>query len=848
MEDTISSEEDKLDPIEVETIQKWAKINFKKDVLQRRMVRMQNTRQRNQQVNQGNQQGNNQPPVQNQPVDPLAGPRQQVKDSTAFLNPQGVTPTGRRFAETVGQMRGRFGDSSISALKGRSDTLANEEKNLKDSSRFVDMMKLLREYEVEAKKDGSRLSTTSVKRDALKIAAQSVVDHFRDKYKSDQPKNATTSHGKGFAAAQQILNDITTAENARRDAMLNAKNLIDEFQKQLDTSKQGGASVDRMSMMALENLVTLPEIPAEVEFVAKKLVTEARKVEADKIDQLIGNPPDTLRKEKFQAKGQLCVELGSCNPPKGTDSGASDSFFLKNQNGQMSYIFKPLQGEADQSQFGWEKGGAAPRELLASSLNDQLSALGLDCGISKTALVTLDNPVLGNGKSSKATKRTGALQEFAKNDGSVYRFLGAPDITTPDEDQDKFCSDPQEIAARKQKINKDDLQKIALFDFMTINLDRSPANMLMRKEGQPPNDTVRLIPIDGGNLLPCRNALQMGANGMAPVEIAPDQPLTDGNGLMQLPQATEDFSLALQQQIDLLDPAALSNNLRNTCQQNEQQEQAFQGGVKPEVFDMMKLSTQILKRACGTQANPRLTPADMAALYQSELSNFMTFALGPSNPQPNSPPFNPPDQNAINQEIDRLIAQQDQRKQAAALLKQKTQQFNQLGGQKRLTDLGWPAALAKTDIDLAIDHVTKGTEEPNALDTYNKAGGDVLLAQLNAKADLSLPVKLRGELLELAKIEDGFIQNGGDLKFVELCNRFEPIFNVQAEKKKVWNKRLEEVPKEQKANWKTLSGNEEPTPLDTKFFKNNFELGRVVKSEMRMKAQYLEDLKHFFNE
>ncbi len=111
------------------------------------------------------------------------------------------------------------------------------------------------------------------------------------------------------------------------------------------------------------------------------------------------------------------------------------------------------------------------------------------------------------------------------------------------------------------RINTDDIQKIAMLDFLTLNLDRQLENVLVNDTG----GEVRLIPIDAGNAIPPRGVFdqltELG-NSMTAQPYDPKVGLKDGqNALAQMPQAQSKFSPEMLLQIEKLDPEQLITSM-----------------------------------------------------------------------------------------------------------------------------------------------------------------------------------------------------------------------------------------------------------------------------------------------
>src|SRR6185436_495548 len=153
------------------------------------------------------------------------------------------------------------------------------------------------------------------------------------------------------------------------------------------------------------------------------------------------------------------------------------SFWIKGSDGKKAGLFKPSDGEADPT-YGWKKGGGAAREVMLSAINDQFkSAMGIDFGVPRSTLATIEHDSFKSEKSSQ-TKRTGAILDFVNADPELTRGLK---------------ENKQDVI---QKIPPEDTQKSLLLDFVTLQLDRQQDNFLVCKDE---TGTPRLAPIDAGN-------------------------------------------------------------------------------------------------------------------------------------------------------------------------------------------------------------------------------------------------------------------------------------------------------------------------------------------------------------
>src|SRR5262249_37360981 len=144
------------------------------------------------------------------------------------------------------------------------------------------------------------------------------------------------------------------------------------------------------------------------------------------------------------------------------------------------------------------------------------------------------------GNRSQERRQLGALINFVPNDGD----LGTNQDYQIDE------------------IDRDDAHKIAVLDFLTLNLDRNIGNALTRRE----NGRVRLIPIDAGISVPWPEMFKArcGTTMGGEPNIDGRRPHDDKGSLPgQLSQSREPFSPELLEQIARLDPEAVAGRLRD---------------------------------------------------------------------------------------------------------------------------------------------------------------------------------------------------------------------------------------------------------------------------------------------
>lgn len=758
------------------------------------------------------------------------------------------TPVTARFIQGAQTVNRRLAPEAVNSLQGRANSLQPLEKARKSSSVFVTMMDRLREVEALTGSGGPvSMFAARDKLSALRQSAEELRDHYSTKYSKEVNGKPNSDEAKAHQAAVDILADIDRAAKDRQAAIQDFKRLIDDLKSQVDLREQGGTvPVDAGAMAVLDLLNRGPNKPTEIDTQLTSLLKRARQVEGQALMAALGQPGDEVRQQAFECKAEICLKYGSAKPPGASETGASDSFFLKGPDGRPAFVFKPMEGEADQSSRGWEKGGAAVREVLSSALSDQLQAYGLNCGIPKASVVTLTDEAFKSGNSSQATTRSGTSLEFAPNDHNLTKLIGSPGTTVSEEEMGEYCSDPGEIERRKQLINKQDLHNIALFDIITLNLDRSPANLLVRREGSGPHETIRLIPIDGGNMMPPRAALGNGGiNGLAPDLKGAKDPLGDSNGLLQLPQSTEPFDDVMAAKIDGLQPDAIVADLYSSYRKAGNLAPDMKDKVtEPEVFEMMRISMTILKRACGMAANPRLSPADIAEMYHNDLMPLLDRVLGPSDGS--QPDFITLGGDALEQQIDVLIQRQLKRKIEALRVARIKADIIQLGGVDRARQLGWAFSQIQswltTDPDRVLDILQNSTEEPELLQRFQRMGGDAGLRSRRMDPKDFATTQKKVEALEPLYIADEYQQRGGD-DGLQRCHA--ALAGAIADYRSdfgEWNKQRRLIEPSQQAAW--MSRN--PPVLPMKLMQNSLE--EMLKLAEYDRLNVLMQMRQYLNE
>jgi hypothetical protein len=223
----------------------------------------------------------------------------------------------------------------------------------------------------------------------------------------------------------------------------------------------------------------------------------------------LGKPPWNPEQEAVAMRARaVCIfeSGGKARPLPPGEAGTSGSWFVDAKvatTGQSTaqeatksrFIFKPADTEGQYS--GWEPNGGAVREVAAKAISDHvLASTGFDLGVSPTSLVSICNDQLpgqnGQIDDNKPPERIGAMQELAPNDGDLKKMLGKLNPNAQGHD----ANAARQIRADLAALPTAELGKVVWADFLTINCDRHPGNVLIDRANK------KLVPIDHGKSMP----------------------------------------------------------------------------------------------------------------------------------------------------------------------------------------------------------------------------------------------------------------------------------------------------------------------------------------------------------
>jgi hypothetical protein len=381
--------------------------------------------------------------------------------------------------------------------------------------------------------------------------------------------------------------------------------------------------------------------------------------------------PATVEEEAAvnRVKAKVLIEAGGAKLLDSTESGASESFFLSDpKTKEKSFIFKPADGEFDAG-YGWKKGGGAPREVVLSAVNEALRAtVGLDCGVSPTTLVKVNNPSVATERNGKKAERVGAIQAFVQSDRALT---------------DKLVNDPTFI----NQVPAEDIEKVALLDFMTLQMDRQASNLLVQPDG---NGQPRLIPIDAGNAMPSRKAFEASRRMFV------------NNAVLAGDEAKKPFSTQALKHIDDLDANAIVAAMKKANTEMAAVDPAAAASVDDENIEITRRSILFLKKAAKV-----LTKAQLADAYAYQFAKVL-------------------DAKDVDKAIDAAIKATLDKPALVAAIDKLDRTANALG---RFSALGWPSgefvSFKQEDPERLLDILTRGLPCQATLDEIEEMVAEV---------------------------------------------------------------------------------------------------------------------------
>lgn len=428
----------------------------------------------------------------------------------------------------------------------------------------------------------------------------------------DEIKSKTGNKYGRFKTAQDLLTLILDWDNNESEvstqSTLVARDVVQamqETQTLLAGGTPNGPTLNGTSIKLLEDMAKHPGLPENLKPSLEAIIGKARPLLAQEAQLRLG----TLTNSTVEDRAGILMEYGGCKPPPSDVKGTSDSFIIYGVDGKPKHFYKPMDGELRPG-IDWPENGGATREILVSKVNDILKQAGLDCNAPRTEVARLTDDVFTSGTISQKPDRVGALVDAIKfspgDPKNAYDWLEG----RKDNKGKKISVNLQQEMA---KLNPKDCQSVMLMNFIMLDCDANPGNILLTGTGGGPGET-HVVPIDAGRKLPNPDAYKRGCGGMTMRNPPhPDHFASDDVFLLQTPSAQQPFDPEIIDKIKQLDPDQIVQSTKQAYTDVVQGAPEMDNTVEDGSFDLMKKSIQFLKAAVAQ--TPPLTPYDLSLIY-----------------------------------------------------------------------------------------------------------------------------------------------------------------------------------------------------------------------------------------
>lgn len=276
----------------------------------------------------------------------------------------------------------------------------------------------------------------------------------------------------------------------------------------------------------------------------------------------------------------------------------------ESSSGEPNYkmIVKPAKFEVAVS--GFKPGGGATREAMGSFLGDELQRqLGFSLNVPETRVVTMEGRAMSGdslekeqGSDPKTNKKINkvfgeteqvvtSVQSFRDDCKSVSRLSNeSPGRLEPGNSG----------VILGQKVAKQEIQQMAVFDLISLNMDRHDGNVMVTGD-------KKLVPIDHGNIMPTASGLRFRA-----MEIGPPHavlPQSEAGQAMLSPELLE--------RLELLDVGQLIASMQDQHEQMKLENDGIDVNDLNKGLDNVRRSAEFLKFAAK-----ELTLAQIYSAYE----------------------------------------------------------------------------------------------------------------------------------------------------------------------------------------------------------------------------------------
>lgn len=277
---------------------------------------------------------------------------------------------------------------------------------------------------------------------------------------------------------------------------------------------------------------------------------------------------DQVKQKDFKSDSKEELVLALRRKEKQKQGGNKDDL-----ESNFKLVVKPSDREI--AVEGFKPGGGAPREVLGGVIGDKLQEmLGFNLNVAPTKLVKVDGgtlPDLGNVDKTynKGEQVTVSVQAFVRNGQTTAEIIN-----------EKIKSENRQLTSKgidtvwaaeliDQKVDKEEIKQMAVFDLISLHCDRHAGNMMLDGDD-------KLAPIDHGNIMPTKAGLRARYGSLQPktavlaTTAAADEPMSpemmesiERLNIDELVTATRESAKSMKEVAPEVDETDLEDGLAN---------------------------------------------------------------------------------------------------------------------------------------------------------------------------------------------------------------------------------------------------------------------------------------------
>lgn len=371
-----------------------------------------------------------------------------------------------------------------------------------------------------------------------------------------------------------------TARQAANGVLTAAQGYIEHFDSDFSTREKKDKNNLRKLQVVNEGLKSARHFLLALDFLALPPPTQDQPWDTETESKATGLRAAISFETGYKKAGGL-----------GEDGGQMQSFWVeqrapRSQKPTKDFLFKPSRGEITKYDSITPGSGVLNEALAFGNAKQFEQQTGIGLGIPETHVVTIGAHALDlQGDDNDGQPRIGSLQEFEPSDGVLRNFSSV-----------------------FKQIAPEDCQKIMLHDIMALNFDRHGGNVLVQ-QGAGKGGGPRLIPIDHGCTLPPRAAFDAGAGqcmgGLDYMRTPEGAVVNVMNVMLRIPGAYEKLDDDTVARLQLLDPEAMVQGMRDRVQGIDEANPGFNGQEKlPEDSLLMSKRAMMFLKLAASELSP----------------------------------------------------------------------------------------------------------------------------------------------------------------------------------------------------------------------------------------------------